>query len=313
MAIRNEPHPFTLRQLQYATAVAATLSFHKAAALCHVSQPSLSAQLAQLEEALGVRLFERDRRRVLVTAAGKELLERARRLLLDADDLLAAARRAGDPLAGTLRIGVIPTISPYLLPSAPPALRAAFPRLATLWVEDRTATLLGALGAGELDAALLALEADIGDVEHEAVADDPFVLATRPDDPLGTRPAPAKLGELRRAQVLLLDDGHCFRDQALATCSKAGARELEFRATSLPTLAQMVAGGAGVTLLPQLAVATEAQRSGLLTRAFARPAPHRTIALVWRRRSPLAPALRKVARAIRDAYPAVTPSPAPGR
>jgi LysR family hydrogen peroxide-inducible transcriptional activator len=297
------PHPFSLRQLQYAVTIAATLSFRKAAELCHVSQPSLSAQVALLEEALGVRLFERDRRRVLVTAAGKELLERARRLLVDADDLVAAARRAGDPLAGTLRVGVIPTISPYLLPSATPALRAAYPRLTTVWIEDRTAALLGALETGALDAALLALEADIGDVEHEAVADDPFVLATRPDDPLGARPAPAKLAELRRAQVLLLDDGHCFRDQALAVCAEARAQELEFRATSLPTLAQMVAGGAGVTLLPQLAVATEAERSGLRIRAFARPAPHRTIALVWRRRSPLAPALRKLAGTIRAAYP----------
>src|SRR5262245_57034486 len=117
------PHPFSLRQLQYAVAVADSLSFRKAAERCHVSQPSLSAQLAQLEDALGVRLFERDRRGVLATAAGQELVERARRALVAADDLVAAARRAGDPLAGTLRIGVIPTISPYLLPAATPALR----------------------------------------------------------------------------------------------------------------------------------------------------------------------------------------------
>jgi len=128
------PHPFSLRQLQYAVAVGESLSFRKAAEACHVSQPSLSAQLAQLEEALGVRLFERDRRRVLVTAAGEKVVERAHRLLRETDDLMAAARRAGDPLAGTLRIGVIPTISPYLLPSATPALRSAYPRLTTAWV-----------------------------------------------------------------------------------------------------------------------------------------------------------------------------------
>ena len=285
------PQRFSLRQVQYAVAVAESLSFRRAAELCHVSQPSLSAQLAQLEQALGVRLFERNRRRVLVTTAGKELLDRARRLLLEANDLVAAAKRAGDPLAGTLRIGVIPTISPYLLPSATPAIRAAYPHHTTVWVEDKTAALVRAL------------EAEIANVEHESVADDPFVLATRPDDPLGKKSSPATLGELRRAQVLLLDDGHCFRDQALAVCSKAKAQELEFRATSLPTLAQMVAGGAGVTLLPQLAVATEARRSGLTIRAFARPAPHRTIALVWRKRSPLAPALRKLAGTIRGAYP----------
>jgi len=305
MAISDlAPHAFTLRQVQYAVAVAESLSFRRAAELCHVSQPSLSAQLAQLEQALGVRFFERDRRRVLVTAAGKELLDRARSLLLEANDLTAAAKRVGDPLAGTLRIGVIPTISPYLLPSATRAIRAAHPHQTTVWVEDKTSTLVRALEAGALDAALLALEAEIGNVEHEAVADDPFVLATRPDDPLGAKSSPASLSELRQAHVLLLDDGHCFRDQALGVCSKAKAQELEFRATSLPTLAQMVAGGAGVTLLPQLAVATEAQRSGLRTRAFARPAPHRTIALVWRKRSPLAPALRKLACTIRGAYPA---------
>jgi LysR family hydrogen peroxide-inducible transcriptional activator len=307
------PHPFSLRQLQYAVAVAESLSFRKAAEACHVSQPSLSAQLAQLEEALGVRLFERDRRRVLVTAAGKDLLERARRVLLEADDLVAAARRAGDPLEGTLRVGVIPTVSPYLLPSATPALRSAYPRLTTVWVEDKTESLVRSLDAGTLDAALLALEAEIGDVEREIVADDPFVLATRRGDPLGTKTAPAKAAELRDASVLLLDDGHCFRDQALAFCASARAHELEFRATSLPTLAQMVAAGAGVTLLPQLAVPTEAQRAGLRVRAFAAPVPHRTLALVWRKRSPLAPALKKLASTIREAYPGPRKRPSQAR
>jgi LysR family hydrogen peroxide-inducible transcriptional activator len=297
------PHPFSLRQLQYALAVAQSLSFRRAAQLCHVSQPSLSTQLAQLEQALGVRLFERDRRRVLVTAAGKEVLERARHVLVEADDLSAVAERAGDPLAGTLRIGVIPTISPYLLPSATPALRAAYPLLTTVWIEDKTEPLIQALETGALDAALLALEAAIGDVEHAVVAVDPFVLATRRDDPLGAKPGPARPAELRDAEVLLLDDGHCFRDQALAFCGAAKARELEFRATSLPTLAHMVAGGAGVTVLPALAVPTEAQRAGLRVRPFANPVPHRTIALVWRRHSPLSSALKPLAATIRAAYP----------
>src|SRR5258706_12854639 len=123
------PHAFSLRQLQYAIAVADALSFRRAAERCHVSQPALSSQLAQLEQTLGVRMFERDRRRVLVTPAGREIIERARRLLIEADDLVDASRRAGDPLAGTLRIGVIPTLSPYLLPAVAPALRKAFPRL----------------------------------------------------------------------------------------------------------------------------------------------------------------------------------------
>jgi LysR family hydrogen peroxide-inducible transcriptional activator len=296
------PHPFSLRQLQYAVAVADSLSFRKAAESCHVSQPSLSAQLAQLEEALGVQLFERDRRHVLVAAAGRELLDRARLVLRETDDLVELARRAGDPLTGTLRIGVIPTISPYLLPRLASAFRAAYGGLTVMWVEDKTDVLLRSLHSGALDAALLALEAEIGDVEHEIVGLDPFVLATPLGHPLGANASPAKAAELRGQSVLLLDDGHCFREQALAFCSGAKAHELEFRATSLSTLAQMVAGGAGVTLLPRLAVPTEAKRADLRVRPFVDPAPQRTIALVWRKRSPLAPPLRKLAETAQGAY-----------
>src|SRR6266849_6934852 len=154
--------PLSLRQLQYAVAVADTLSFRAAAERCHVAQPSLSAQL---EDALGVRLFERDRRRVLPTTAGRDLVERARRVLREADDLVEAALRAGDPLAGRLSLGVIPTISPYLLPAAAPALRKAYPHLSVVWREEKTADLVRAVREGTLDAALLALEAEIGEVE----------------------------------------------------------------------------------------------------------------------------------------------------
>jgi len=296
------PHPFTLRQLQYAVAVAEWLSFRKAAERCHVSQPSLSTQLAQMEEALGVRLFERDRRRVLATTAGRAIIKRARAILRQTDDLVELARRAGDPFSGTLRIGVIPTISPYLLPRLTWALRAAYPRLTVLWVEDKTEVLVRSLEAGTLEAALLALEADLGDVEREIIGPDPFVLATPVGHPLGTKASPARASELRGTNVLLLDDGHCFREQALAFCSGAKAHELEFRATSLTTLAQMVAGGAGVTLLPEIAVATEANRAELSIRPFAQPSPRRTIALVWRKRSPLSPALRQLATTARAAY-----------
>lgn len=301
--MRFEAHPFSLRQLQYAVAVADTLSFRRAAERCHVSQPSLSAQLAQLEEQLGVRLFERDRRRVLPTGAGRELVERARAILVAAGDLVEAGRRVADPLTGTLRLGVIPTISPYLLPAVTPALRARFPRLVPLWVEEKTATLVGSLERGAIDGALLALEAELGDVEHAIIARDDFVLAAAAGDPLCARAAPASAAELAGASVLLLDDGHCLREQALSFCSRARLEEREFRATSLPTLVQMVASGAGVTLLPELAVATEVARAGLRVRRFAAPAPHRTIALVWRRRSPVGPAMRSLAAALRQHYP----------
>jgi LysR family transcriptional regulator, hydrogen peroxide-inducible genes activator len=301
--MRLAPHPFTLRQLQYVVAVAEELSFRRAAERCHVSQPSLSAQISKVESVLGVHLFERRHRKVLVTLAGRDILERARRLLVDADDLMEAGRRASDPLTGTLRIGVIPTIAPYLLPTAAPALRAEFRRLTVAWREDKTDILIEALHGGALDAALVALEAEIGDVERATVAQDPFVLTLRPDHALARRAAPVEASELRGEDVLLLDEGHCFREQALEVCSTARAREGEFRATSLTTLVQMVASGAGITLLPVLAVATEVSRAGLRVRPMASTKAYRTIALVWRRRSPLGPTLREVARVLCDAFP----------
>ena len=279
------PHAASLRQLQYAVAVADARSFRRAAEQCGVSQPSLSAQLAQLEGALGVRLFERDRRRVLLTAAGEDLIERARRVLVDADDLVDAARRLGDPLAGTLAIGVIPTISPYLLPTAAPAIQRAHPRLTVRWREDKTEDLARDLHAGRLDAALLALEADLGGpLQREVIGRDPFVLATPRAHKLAKGSQPATLGDLRGAPLLLLDDGHCLRDQALEVCKRAGAVEsVEVRATSLPTLVQMVAGGLGVTLLPESSIPTLVQRHGPIVLAeFAKPVPGRNIGLAWR-------------------------------
>lgn len=307
------PVPFSLRQLQYALAVSETLSFRGAAEKCRVAQPSLSAQIAQLEDALGVQLFERDRRRVLVSQIGRQILDRARKLLNDAEDLATLAKHAGDPLVGSLRIGVIPTISPYLLPSVTPALRAAYPRLSLQWVEDKTPTLVRSLASGDLDAAIVALEADLGEVEADIIAEDAFLLATPPGHPLGTARGPARASELRQAPVLLLDEGHCLREQALSLCNVVRAEEAEFRATSLTTLAQMVAGGTGITLLPEIAAPTEAGRAGLLLRAFEAPAPSRTIALVWRKRSALGTALRKLGSTLRQAYPRALRAPAKGR
>jgi len=306
--MRHAPYPVTLRQLQYALAVAETGSFRRAAERCRVAQPSLSAQLAEAERALGVRLFDRDRRRVIVTVAGAAVLERARRLLVEADDLLETARQQSDPLAGTLRLGVIPTVAPYLLPAIAPALRRAFPRLTLQWTEDRTGVLVPRVEAGELDAALAARESNLGALHAEPLLEDPFVLAVPPAHPLarggGTVGPEALAGE----QVLLLDEGHCLREQALAVCAASRATELGFRATSLPTLVQMVSSGAGVTLLPQIAVDAEARRADLRLRRFAAPAPARTLVLAWRSGAALEPALRAVAEAIRAAL-----APAAGR
>jgi LysR family hydrogen peroxide-inducible transcriptional activator len=294
MAILNAgPLPFTLRQLQYVVAVGELGSFRRAAEHCHVAQPSLSTQIAEVESALGVQLFERDRRGVLVTQAGKELLERARALLVGARDLADAMARRGDPLTGVLRIGAIPTIAPYLVPEIAPALRKKFGALQIQWSEDQTSRLMAALQAGELDGALVATEADLGDVEHAVLLSDPFVLAAPAGHPLVRSKKPLHAADLNGVELLVLAEGHCLRDQALSACKRA--RTSAFGATSLATLVQMVAGGAGVTLLPTLALRTEGRRSGLAVRPFVAPGPHRTIALVWRRGSAVAGAMRALA------------------
>jgi LysR family transcriptional regulator, hydrogen peroxide-inducible genes activator len=303
--MKLRPHAFTLRQLQYACAVAEHLSFRRAAQACRVAQPSLSAQIAELEGALEVQLFERDRRRVLVTSRGRALLDRARALLLQADDLVEAAQRFGDPFDGTLRIGVIPTIAPYLVPAATSGIRQRYPKLTIEWIEEKTEPLVAQLASGDVDGAVVALEAELGEIEHEVIASDPFVLVARPDDPLMQKDAPVSLKELRAASILLLDEGHCMRQQALEFCSSVRARELEFRATSLSTLVQLVVQGAGVTLLPSLALETEALRAELGIRQIAPPAPNRTIAMVWRKGSALASAVSAVAALIRENYPNV--------
>jgi len=294
--------PLTLRQLQYVVAVAHARSFRGAAADCLVSQPSLSSQIAEVETALAVRIFERGRGGVLITTAGAEVVTRAEQILVAVDDLLDAAQQHIDPLVGRMRIGVIPTIAPYLLPTLDPALRGDFPQLELFWTEEKTSALVGLVERGELDAAVVALESDLHDLEHEEVGRDRFVLATARDHDLTRLRRRARMTDLENTDVLLLADGHCLRDQALDLCSKVAARELGFRATSLATLSQMVAGGRGATLLPGLAVELESQRVGLAIREFARPEPFRTIVLAWRKRSAISSSLRAVAAAMSSAF-----------
>jgi LysR family hydrogen peroxide-inducible transcriptional activator len=295
------PHPVTLRQLQYLVAIADSRSFRAAAEACHVSQPALSAQVAQAEEALGVRMFDRDRRRVLLTRAGELLLPRLRATLVAADDVVAAAKGLEDPLQGTLRFGVIPTIAPYLLPAVSPVMRQRFPKLTPLWREDRTAALVAGVEAGELDAALVALEAPLGELRRIALGSDPFLLCLPVGHPLARGRTPVALEALQDREVLVLDEGHCLRDQALAVCNARGAREAGFRATSLGTLVQMVGAGAGVTLLPRLAGAVEVGHAPVVLRALRAPAPARTIGLVFRGGAAMEGALEKVGEAVRKA------------
>jgi LysR family hydrogen peroxide-inducible transcriptional activator len=297
-------HDLSPRQLQYVVAVADTLGFHKAAERCHVSQPTLSAQVKQLEDVLGVQLFERDKRHVLPTAAGEVVVDHARRVLLEIDDLIAASKLLGEPRSSTFRLGVIPTIAPYLLPEVVPAVRARYPKMRLVFREEKTEELVANLRAGRLDAGLLALEADIGDEwASGVVATDPFVVAL-PIGHLLARKKRIAASDLETETVLLLEEGHCFRAQALSVCERSGARaakDSELRATSLSTLAQMVSSGAGITLLPQIAIRVENRRSQLEIRPFVGPAPHRTIALIWRPQSPFAATFRDLAEVFRSA------------
>jgi len=277
----------SIRQLEYLVALASTRHFGRAAKACAVTQPALSLQIRQLEELLGLRLFERGRRQVLVTPAGARVIERAREALRRIDDLLDEARMAQRPLTGRLSLGVIPTVAPYLLPRALPAVRAAYPELELLLREDQTQRIVTRLRAGELELLLLALPVEGDDLETLRLFEEPFVLAVPESHPLargrGPLPETALVGE----PVVLLEEGHCLRAQALALCDAVGARETgRVQATSLGTLVQMIANGLGITLLPAISLEVEARAgSGIALRAFEAPAPGRTIGLAWRRGS----------------------------
>ena len=300
--MRFGAYPITLRQLQYIVAVAEHRNFRKAAAACHVSQPSLSAQVAQAEDTLGVRLFERSRSGVVATAAGKAVAEQARALCLSTESLLDAAHLFADPFIGRLRVGVIPTVAPYLLPEVAPALRKRYPKLTLLWSEEKTDVLVQRLARAEVDAAILALEAEIGDLDNVVLGQDPFVFAAAAGHPLAASHKHLHPEDLDGEQVLLLDDGHCFRKQVLSFCSRSGADESGYRATSLATLVQMTAGGVGVTLLPSLALPVENRHKLLHVRSFAPNAPSRTLALCWRRESALTKTLAGVGESMRKVY-----------
>ncbi len=292
----------TVRQLECVVAVADHGTFRGAAASLGVSQPGLSAHVAQLERDLGIQIFERDRRRVLVTPAGEALIAQARAALIAADGAIEIARGAAEPLAGPLRIGVIPTVAPYLLPRALPAVRARFPRLRPALREDQTARVLRQLDDGTLDCAIVALPVP-GDLTAAPLYREEFLLAVPASSALAGRRR-ARDADLDGETLLLLEDGHCLRDQALSVCHGRGAvEETGLQATSLPTLVQMVASGMGVTLLPEMAAAVLAPRpsSGVVTIRFAPPAPGRTVGLVWRTSSARLRELRLLAQTVATA------------
>jgi LysR family hydrogen peroxide-inducible transcriptional activator len=277
----------TLRQLAYLVELSERLNFRVAGEAQFVTQSTLSAGIKELETVLGVQLVERDNRNVRLTAIGEDVVARAKELLAAATDLAAAARAATRPLSGPLRLGAIPTIAPYLLPRVLPALRRAHSGLKLYLREDVTKALLERLRAGGLDVALIALPYDTGDLFVRELFRDEFSLVTRTADrPLGDKDV--ALRKIDTADMLLLEEGHCLRDHAIAACGpRRGTWESRVEATSLTTLIQMVEGGLGMTLLP--AITLEAgilKGTRLVARRFLPPVPSRTLALVARRTSP---------------------------
>jgi LysR family hydrogen peroxide-inducible transcriptional activator len=283
----------TLRDLQYLVALAETRHFGRAATRCHVSQPTLSAQLKKLEQQLGTMLIERRPRRVGLTPAGEAVVERARRMLRDADDIRALARASQDPLGGELKLGLIPTLGPYLLPRIAPRIARTLPKLQLILHEYQTVPLVDRVVQGELDLAILAMPADTRGLATRSLFAEAFLVAMPERHRLAAR---RRLKESDLAgEKLLLEEGHCLRDQALEVCTRAGGGEQDFRATSLETLRQMVAAGLGITLLPRLAAEGPfASARGLVVRPFSPPAPSRVIGAAWRRSTSRATAIAAV-------------------
>lgn len=284
-----------LKDLRYLVALADERHFGRAAQKSFVSQPTLSAQLRKLEAYLGVQLVERQPRRVALTEAGEKVVARARRILQDSDEIVTLARHSSDPLSGTLKVALIPTIGPYLLPRVAPRIRKTLPRLKLLLFEHQTAVLLERLHAGAIDLGILALPVELDGLDSRVLFEEPFAVALNAAHPLAKRKS-LKPADLDGETLLLLEDGHCLRDQALEVCARVNVHESgDYRATSLETLRQMVAAGHGITLLPEMAShGPYGNARSVVLRPFARPVPQRHVGAVWRKSSTRVPAIRTV-------------------
>jgi LysR family transcriptional regulator, hydrogen peroxide-inducible genes activator len=291
----------TIKQLQYLVALAEHGHFGKAAEACYVSQSSLSAGIRELESLIGITIVERTRRVVRFTPLGERIAEKARRVVREAEELADMAKAAGKPLSGELRMGVIPTIAPFLLPQILPRLRTDWPDLKLYLREETSASACESLARGQVDCVLLALPYACGDVESEKLFEDRLFIAWPGDR---TPPEHATADTLDQAGLLLLEDGHCLKDHVLSACNRPELRaEAAMLGTSLHTLVQMVDNGLGVTMLPEMAV-----KAGILlnTNITAQPLeadyPSRTIALVWRRASPRGKEFQLLADVLRQAH-----------
>ncbi len=301
----------TLKQLQYLVALHDHGNFGKAAEACFVSQSTLSAGLRELESLIGVTLVERNRRVVRFTALGERIVEKARRVVREAEELGDMVKAGGKPLAGELRMGVIPTIAPFLLPRLLPSMRRDWPDLKLYLREETSAAACDSLHRGRLDCVLLALPYACGDVESAVLFDDPLYVAypkgERPPEPI----SPEVIDETR---LLMLEDGHCLKDHILSACNRPDLRsEAKMLGTSLHTLVQMVDNGLGMTMLPQMAIdAGILNQTSVEARPLAAEHPSRTIALVWRKASPRSKEFQMLADVLRQEHAAASVAPQAG-
>ncbi|MEM1384468.1 MAG: LysR substrate-binding domain-containing protein [Pseudomonadota bacterium] len=287
----------TLKHLRYFEALAHHGHFGRAAEACAISQPALSLQIKELEGLLGAPLVERAARQIRLTGLGESFLARARKILLEVDELDDLVRASTGPLSGRMRLGVIPTVAPYLLPDIIKALSARFPDLALQPRETITRSLIEALLNAELDAAIVALPISEPRLREFTLFEEEFVLVRPTADAANPVPSPEMLETM---QLLLLEEGHCFRDQALSFCSSAAAQPRQLmEGSSLSTLVQMVGAGMGLTLIPHMAIGLETRSASVSVARFPPPAPRRSIGMVWRKTSPLADQLLEISAIVR--------------
>lgn len=271
-----------IRDLQYLVALADLEHFSKAAESCHVSQPTLSMQLKKLEEFLDVQLFERTNKQVRITKVGEEIVEHARVIIRHTEEIKELSKVHQDPFSGELKLGIFPTLSPYLLPHIIPEISTLYPQLRLLLIEESTDAIHEKVRNGDLDVAVITLPIDLHGLEMQKIYAEPFYLAVTNKHRLATRTSITQ-EDLKGESLLLLEDGHCLRDQALEVCMLIGADEQQdFRATSLETLRQMVVANAGVTLIPHLATLSDQTLAYI---PFDDPKPCRIIGMVWRKQS----------------------------
>jgi len=281
-----------IREMSYVVAVADLRNFSQAAEQCNVSQPTLSTQIKKLEESLAIKIFERSNKRVMITEEGRNIIQSARRILQEVETIKEIAESARNPFAGKFRLGAFPTLSTYIFPGIVPQIKLLMPDLRLILVEEKTAVLIDKLHKGEIDAALLAMPVHEDFFEKKELFDDQFFLATPSGHPL-LENSEIAMKELAKYRLLLLEEGHCLRDNALEICQQHNIpEEQEFRATGLETLRQMVMAGTGITLMPEIAINNS--ETGIHYIPFKDPAPYRTIGLVYRKTSTKKELIHKV-------------------